>query len=127
MFQGFKIATPYGGTRKLRLTQPPVCCVPYIVFANEWKMDFSSLTIQAHGIGKTQYHTIFTTNYIILPICTTLCHPIQNYYLFPIIMAIAHKINRILLFTKWKSISLFVNLPICIFIIYYKSIRYHNT
>ena len=24
MFQGFKKATPYGGTRKLRLTQPPV-------------------------------------------------------------------------------------------------------
>ena len=24
MFQGFKKATPYGGARKLRLTQPPV-------------------------------------------------------------------------------------------------------
>ena len=26
MFQGFKNTTPYGGTRKLRLTLPPVCC-----------------------------------------------------------------------------------------------------
>ena len=25
MFQGFKKATPYGGTRKLRLTLPPEC------------------------------------------------------------------------------------------------------
>ena len=27
MFQGFKKATPYGGTRKLRLTPPSVCSV----------------------------------------------------------------------------------------------------
>ena len=27
MFQGFKKATSYGGARKLRLTQPPVCRV----------------------------------------------------------------------------------------------------
>ena len=74
MFQGFKKATPYGGARKLRLTQPPVRR-SYVSYPKEAREQLFSAVSHVCAIEVFTYQDLS-----IIQIGSTPCFQLKPFY-----------------------------------------------